>query len=126
MQNDDFQVGGDEHRQGSNSTAPLDLEKAARVGGHGTKYAAREKRHYKKKQIDSRMWVLRKENYSDKDISKKIEEEFGIVYKPTSIASRLPKIQREKQAEEDERLDDELSDWHVGEVRPPNLEIDTC
>ena len=72
------------------------------------------------------MWILRKENYSDKDISKKLEEEFGLIYKPKSIASRLAKLQKEKQAEEDQRLDEDLDDWHVGEVRAPSINQDSC
>jgi hypothetical protein len=92
-----------------------------RVDGPGTKYATAEKRNNLRKKADERMWILRRQNLSDKDISKKLEEEFGLVYKPKSIASRLPKLQKEKQEEEDQRLDEELSDWHVGEVRSPTL-----
>jgi transposase len=95
-----------------------------RVDGRGTKYATAEKRNKTKKKVDERMWILRKENYSDKDIAKKLEEEFGVVYQPKSVASRLPKIQKEKQEEEDQKLDEELSDWHVGEVRSPKFQTE--
>ncbi len=97
-----------------------------RVDGPGTKYATAEKRNKTKKLVDERMWSLRKENYSDKGIARKLEEEYGVVYQPKSVASRLPKLQRDKQLEEDQKLDEEMDDWHVGEVRSPTLTLESC
>lgn len=72
------------------------------------------------------MWTLKHEGYSDKDIRKIIEDEFGVVYQQKSIGSRLRAIERRKNEEEEKRLDEELSDWHVGEVRSPGRNIRQC
>lgn len=44
-------------------------------------------------------------------------EERRTRYAPKTIASRFNKLRRIAESREDEKLDDELSDWHVGEVR---------
>ena len=94
-----------------------------RVDGQGTKYAAGEKRAKTNKQINDRMWVLRQENYSDRDIAKKINEEFGVNYQLKSIAAKLPRLAKQKREEEDQKLDEEMSDWHVGEVCSPTSHV---
>ena len=121
MQDKRTQVNRSNHRCTVNAVQPIDPAQVIRVDGPGTKYAAAEKRKRTKKQLESRMWALKKQNYGDSAIAKKIEDEFGIVLLPKSVASRLPKIQKEKQGEEDQRLDEEMFDWQIGEVCSPTL-----
>ena len=116
MQDNDAQANGSNPGCTVNGAEPIDLARVIRVDGPGTKYAAAEKRKRTKKQLEDRMWALKKQNYADSAIAKKIEDEFGIVLQAKSVASRLPKIQRDKQAVEDEKLDEEMFDWQVGEV----------
>jgi hypothetical protein len=116
VQDNDAQVNGSNRGYIFNAVETIDLARVIRVDGPGTKYAAAEKRKRTKKELEDRMWTLKKQNYADSAIAKKIEDEFGIALQPKSVASRLPKIQREKQAVEDARLDEEMFDWQVGEV----------
>jgi hypothetical protein len=97
----------------------VDLTQIVRIDGPGTKYAAAENRAKITQQTNDRIWTLKHEGYSDKDICKIIEDEFGVVFQPKSIGSKLKAIGRKKNEEEDQRLDEELSDWHVGEVCRP-------
>ena len=101
------------------SAESVDLTQIVRVDGPGTKYAAKAKKARITQQTDDRMWTLKREGYSDKDICKIIGDELDIVYQPKSIGSRLKAIGKKKNEEEDQRLDEELSDWHVGDVSSP-------
>lgn len=65
------------------------------------------------------MWALRKEGHADQDIADKLlEEELGN-FNQKSVTSRLTRIHKKSEEEDEKRLDDELSDWHIGEVRSP-------
>jgi transposase len=106
--------------------ASVDLTQIVRIDGPGTKYAAAENRARITQQTGDRMWTLKHEGYSDKDICKIIEDEFGVVYQPKSIGGKLKAIGKKKNEEEERRLDEELSDWHVGEVSSPARNYRLC
>lgn len=66
---------------------------------------------------DQRIVELKNQGYSDNVICKRLAEEGRVRYKPGTVNSRALRIRRMQEKLEDERLDDELSDWHLGEVR---------
>jgi len=49
-------------------------------------------------------------------VAARLIEENRIRYVPKTVGSRWLRLRKALEAAEDERLDDELSDWHVGEV----------
>lgn len=52
----------------------------------------------------------------DDVIAEMIAHRGGPGYSPKTIATRYSRIKRVQQAAQDEVLDDELTDWHEGEV----------
>lgn len=65
---------------------------------------------------DGRLIELKKQGYSDEQVSTKFEEEGRMRYAAKTVNSRWVRLRRLLTQQEDERLDDELSDWHEGEV----------
>lgn len=60
---------------------------------------------------------MKQAGYPDEAVVKRLIEESRTRYDPKSIASRWQRIRKAVQAAEDELLDEELTDWHEGEVR---------
>ena len=46
----------------------------------------------------------------------KLQEEGRVRYIPKTVASRWARLKQMLEEKENAKLDDELSDWHVGEV----------
>lgn len=65
---------------------------------------------------DQRIMELKRQGYSDPVICDKLVKEGRTRYKPGTVNSRALRIRRMMEKLEDEKLDDELSDWHIGEV----------
>ena len=65
---------------------------------------------------DQRIITLKQHGYSDDHVAKKLIEEGRIRYVPKTINSRWLRLRKAADKKEDDRLDDELSDWHIGEV----------
>lgn len=59
---------------------------------------------------------MKQAGYPDEAVVKRLVEEGRTRYDPKSISSRWQRIRKAVQAAEDELLDEELTDWHEGEV----------
>ena len=62
------------------------------------------------------MYALKEQGYTDKAIADMIYQEGYGKLEEKTVATRISKFRAVKQAEQDEKLDDELYDWRVGEV----------
>ena len=69
---------------------------------------------------DGRIIELKQQGYSDGAVSQKLLQENRVRYLPKTVASRYLRLRKVLEEAEDNRLDDELSDWHVGEVSHPS------
>ena len=65
---------------------------------------------------DGRIIELKQQGYSDKYVCERMTQEGRTSYVSKSISSRWLRLRKATQQAEDDKLDDELSDWHVGEV----------
>lgn len=70
---------------------------------------------------DGRIITLKQQGYSDEYVAQRLMDESRVRYVPKTVGSRWLRLRKALQEAEDEKLDDELSDWHVGEVRIPVL-----
>jgi hypothetical protein len=68
---------------------------------------------------DGRIIALKEQGYTDQYVAQRLVQEGRIRYVPKSIGSRWLRLRKALEAVEDDRLDDELSDWHVCEVSLP-------
>jgi len=66
---------------------------------------------------DGRIINLKQQGYTDEYISQKLIQEGRIRYVPKTVGSRWLRLRKTLEDAEEEKLDDELSDWHVDEVR---------
>lgn len=66
---------------------------------------------------DGRVITLKQQGYSDEYVAQRLMDEGRVRYVPKTVGSRWLRLRKALQEAEDEKLDDELSDWHVGEVR---------
>lgn len=64
---------------------------------------------------DARIIELKQLGHSDDFVASKLVEEGRIRYVGKTIGSRYLRLRKVLEDKEDERLDDELSDWHEGE-----------
>lgn len=55
--------------------------------------------------------------YLEKDIAQRLMDEGRIKYNAKTIGTRLSRIRKKLQERNDELLDQELTDWHDGDVR---------
>lgn len=67
---------------------------------------------------DGRIISLKQQGYGDEYVSSKLIQEGRIRYVPKTVGSRWIRLRKALEQAENEKLDDELSDWHVGEVSP--------
>lgn len=65
---------------------------------------------------DARIIDLKQQSYSDEYVANKLREEGRTRYVGKTVGSRWLRLRKILEERDDERLDDELSDWHVGEV----------
>jgi len=65
---------------------------------------------------DQIIFDMKRQGYRDPDIVKRLEDEGLTSYKQTSISSRYVRIKKKMQEKNEELLDEELTDWHEGEV----------
>lgn len=56
------------------------------------------------------------QGYADSAIRAKLLEEGRVKYAVATIGTRFRKLKNAAEEAENEQLDDELSDWHIGEV----------
>ena len=60
---------------------------------------------------------LKQQGWSDEYVARKLAEEGRIRYVGRTVGSRWLRIRKALEAKEEEILEDEMSDWHDGEVR---------
>lgn len=60
--------------------------------------------------------MMKEAGVKDEDVAAEISARGGPKYNPKTIATRYARIKRMLQSVKDEKLDDELTDWHEGEV----------
>ena len=65
---------------------------------------------------DGRIVSLKQQGYTDEYVCQKMIQEGRMRYVAKTVSSRWLRLRRALQQVEDEMLDDELSDWHMGEV----------
>lgn len=65
---------------------------------------------------DGRIIELKQLGHADEYVAAKLVEEGRIRYVGKTIGSRYLRLRKVLDDKEDEKLDDELTDWHVGEV----------
>ncbi|KAF2724991.1 hypothetical protein K431DRAFT_116624 [Polychaeton citri CBS 116435] len=65
--------------------------------------------------VDSRILELREQGLTMEATAQKISAEGLATYQPKSLESRYVRIRKILAAKEDERLDDDMSDWHLDE-----------
>ena len=59
------------------------------------------------------------EGEKDDAVARILKEEGRVVYTAKTIGSRWLRLKKIFEQKEEDRLDDELSDWHIGEVSCP-------
>lgn len=59
---------------------------------------------------------MKNAKYLEKDIAQRLVDEGRIKYNAKTIGTRLARIRRKLQGRNDELLDQELTDWHDGDV----------
>lgn len=65
---------------------------------------------------DARIVELKQQGWSDEYVARKLAEEGRIRYVGRTVGSRWLRIRKALEAKEEEILEDNLSDWHEGEV----------
>ncbi|EGP90786.1 unnamed protein product [Zymoseptoria tritici ST99CH_1E4] len=76
---------------------------------------------------DGRIIELKQQGYSDAQVADTLRQEGRVRYTDKTIGSRYLRLRKAVLEKEDEVLDDELSDWHVGEddeLLPLSAQID--
>ncbi|KAK0779180.1 hypothetical protein LTR02_009217 [Friedmanniomyces endolithicus] len=61
---------------------------------------------------DGRIITLKQQGFSDEYVSQKLIQEGRIRYQAKTVTSRWLRLRKALEAAENERMDDELSDWH--------------
>ncbi|KAK4547750.1 hypothetical protein LTR36_000708 [Oleoguttula mirabilis] len=64
---------------------------------------------------DGRIISLKQQGYSDEYVAQKMIQEGRIRYVPKTVGSRWLRLRKALEQAESEKLDDELTDWHVDE-----------
>ncbi|KXT00037.1 hypothetical protein AC578_4875 [Pseudocercospora eumusae] len=95
-----------------NRAAP-DLAKSLRVPGGLAATSKKITADYDSD--DGRIIELKQQGYSDEYVAEKLQQEGRIRYVGKTVGSRWLRLRKVLEDQEDERLDDELSDWHIGE-----------
>jgi hypothetical protein len=72
--------------------------------------------------------IVRMKNakYLEKDIADRLIQEGRTKYNPKTIGTRWARLKRALQQAQEEKLDDELTDWHDGDVSPLVLVGSVC
>jgi hypothetical protein len=65
---------------------------------------------------DALIVTLKQQGYSDKAVAERLAKDGRTAYQAKSVGSRWLRLRQVVREEEEKRLDDELSDWHIGEV----------
>lgn len=65
---------------------------------------------------DARIVDLKQQGYTDEYVADKLAQEGRIRYHARTVGSRWLRIRKALEAKEEEILEDNLSDWHDGEV----------
>ena len=65
---------------------------------------------------DEMLVSLKEQGLRDNVIAARFREEGRIAYEPKSISTRYGRIKRTQQQQETEALDEQETDWHVGDV----------
>ena len=69
---------------------------------------------------------MKQKNFSDRDVAQKLVSEGRINYDRKTIATRWARLRKALSEREDQLLDDELTDWHEGEVRKCIVLLTSC
>lgn len=59
---------------------------------------------------------MKEKGYADKAIAQRLKDENRVAYREKSITTRYARIMRALHEHETKKLDDEVSDWHEGDV----------
>lgn len=70
---------------------------------------------------DARIIELKTQGYKDDYICDKLIREGRVRYTPGAVSTRYCRLRKVAEKVKNDRLDDELSDWHVGEVHMPMM-----
>lgn len=65
---------------------------------------------------DELIFNMKNAKYLEKDIAKRLADEGRTVYNPKTIGTRWARLKKAKQAQQDKFLDEDLTDWHDGDV----------
>lgn len=65
---------------------------------------------------DGRIISLKQQGHTDESVAKKLKQERRTVYTSKTVGNRWLRLKKMLERKDEERLDDELSDWHIGEV----------
>ena len=65
---------------------------------------------------DGRIVELKQMGHTDEQVAQRLINEGRVRYSARTVSSRWTRLRRALEAKEQEILDDELSDWHVGDV----------
>lgn len=65
---------------------------------------------------DARLYDLKQQGYPDEAVAQKLRDEGRIRYVAKTVASRYSRLCKIVDEKCNEKLDDELSDWHIDEV----------
>ncbi|KAK5169694.1 uncharacterized protein LTR77_005672 [Saxophila tyrrhenica] len=69
---------------------------------------------------DARIMTLKQQDYNDVHVARQLAKEGFINYGEKTVAGRWRKIRGDIEKAEEEELDDNLSDWHLGEAKAFN------
>lgn len=59
---------------------------------------------------------MKNAKFLEKDIAQRLKDEGRTSYNPKTIGTRWARLKQAKQAQQDELLDADLTDWHEGDV----------
>ena len=66
---------------------------------------------------DARIIALKQQGYSDERVAHMLIHEGRVRYVPKTVGSRWLRLRKVQAQHDEDKLDDELSDWHIGDVR---------
>ena len=65
---------------------------------------------------DELIFSMKNAKYLEKDIAKRLADEGRMNYNPKTIGTRWARLKKAMQKQQDELLDNDLTDWHDGDV----------
>ena len=110
-------------RKHARSASPPNGEPVKRVRFAGTYKDTATVRAERKQDSDERIWDLKHQGLTDQQVVDALCNEGFLRVGHKTIAIRFGKMRQKNDQEEMNRLDDELSDWHVEEVSSTHVAL---